>query len=168
MGKSLSKSHPINTSLRKKAEGNFPDDFFKVAFKIAKNGFAVLDGSRPIEINDQFLSILKRSRKELGDDLLKYVFKDDIPLVKEENKKNRQVIYEIRVIRGDDSLGYLEIRGHPIVYKGKKCRMLIVRDITEKKINDKLFLNYLNVLEAFPNLFVCTIQGGGFCIPIHP
>lgn len=130
---------------------DLPDSLFKTAFKITNNGMAILDGSFPVEVNNQFLGIMKRGRKDIiGKDLLSYVFKDDIPLAKEEITQNREVIYEVRFIRGDGSLAYVEVRGHPIVYKGRKQRMLIIRDITEKKINDKLFLNYLNVLEAFP------------------
>jgi len=122
---------------------------------------AILRDAFPIEANDQFLGILKRSRDEIiGKDLLRYVYKDDIPLVREEIKKNREVTYEMRCIKGDGTLGYLELRGHPIVYKGKKCRMVLVRDITIKKINEKLFLNYLNVLEAFPGaLCVHNVKG---------
>jgi PAS domain S-box-containing protein len=102
-------------------------------------------------VNDQFLGITRMNRAQLiGKDILKSIFKEDVPLAIEEMKKNRQVVYELRFIRGDGSLGYVEVRGHPIVYKGKKCRMLIVQDITQKKINDRLFRNYLNVLEAFP------------------
>src|SRR6185312_1446277 len=128
----------------------------------------ILTGSYPIEVNDQFLGILKRSRKEIiGHDLLSCVFKDDVPLAKEEIRKNRQVIYEIRFIKGDGSLAHVEVRGHPIMYKGKKCRMLIIRDITMKIINDRLFLNYLNILEAFPEP-ICVHDFRGNILYINP
>ena len=111
--------------------GGFPDSLFKAAFKITNNGMAILDKSYPIEVNDQFLDIMKRSREQIiNQDILNHIFKDDIPLVKEEIIKNRQVIYEIRFIKGDGSLGHVEVRGHPIIYKGKECRMIIIRDIT--------------------------------------
>ena len=164
MGNSLSKSNKEKVSARKKVTEDFPDSLFKTAFKITHNGIAILNKSIAIEINDQFLGMLKRSREEIiGKDLLRVVFKEDIPLVKEEIQKNRQVVYEVRFIRGDGTLGYAELRGHPIVYKGNKRRMLIIRDITAKKINDKLFLNYLNVLEAFPEA-VCVHDSGGIIL----
>lgn len=161
MGTPLSKDSSGNKPARTKVVENFPDSLFKTAFKISNNGVAILKESYPIEINDQFLGILKRSRQEIiGKDLLRFVFKDDVRLAKEEIRKNRQVIYEVRFIRGDGSLGYVELRGHPIVYMGKKRRMLIVRDITAKKISDKLFSNYLNILEAFPEaICVHDLQG---------
>lgn len=168
MGKYLSKPHSAIDFSRKQIAEDFPDSLFKAAFKITNNGMAILEKSFPIVINDQFLDILKRSRKEIiGKDILRYVFKDDIPIAKEEIRKNRQVIYEIRFIRGDGSLGHVEVRGHPIMYEGEKCRMLIVRDITEKKINDKLFRNYLNILEAFPEP-ICVHDSRGRILYTNP
>ncbi len=147
---------------------DFPDSLFKAAFKITNNGMVILNSSYPIEVNDQFLGILKRSRKEIiGNDLLSCVFKDDIALAKEEIRKNRQIIYEVRFIRGDGSLAHVEVRGHPIMYKGKKCRMLIIRDITMKIINERLFLNYLNILEAFPEP-ICVHDFKGKILYINP
>lgn len=128
----------------------------------------ILNGSFPIKVNNQFLGILKRSRKEIiGQNLLNYVFKDDVARVREEIKKNRVVTYEVRFIKGDGSLAYIEMRGHPILYKGKKCRMLIMRDITVRIINDRLFLNYLNILEAFPEP-ICVHDFRGKILYINP
>ncbi len=110
-------------------EENFPESIFKIAFKITNNGMAILDKSFPIEVNDQFLQIVKREREDvIGKDLLDHVYKDDLPLVRQEIQKNREVIYEIRFIKGDGSIAHLELRGHPIVYKGRKCRLLLVRE----------------------------------------
>jgi len=148
--------------------GGFPDSLFKAAFKITNNGMAILDKSYPIEVNDQFLDIMKRSREQIiNQDILNHIFKDDIPLVKEEIIKNRQVIYEIRFIKGDGSLGHVEVRGHPIIYKGKECRMIIIRDITSEKINDRLFLNYLTILEAFPEA-ICVHDKRGRILYSNP
>jgi PAS domain S-box-containing protein len=125
MEKAISKTRNI----KEQPEEDFPDSLFKIAFKITNNGMAILDKSFAIDVNDQFLQLVKRTREEIiGKDLLRYVFKDDVPLVKEEIQKNREVIYEIRFIKGDGSITYLELRGHPIVYKGKKCRLLLVRE----------------------------------------
>jgi PAS domain S-box-containing protein len=167
MGKPVSKTGNSIKPAQKGLE-DFPDSLFKIAFKITNNGMAILDKSFPIEVNDAFLGIVKRDKKDiLGKDVLKYVFKDDISLAKEEISKNREVIYEIRFIRGDGSLAYLELRGHPIVYKGKKRRMLLVRDITIKKINEKFILNYLNVLEAFPEA-ICVHDSKGEILYSNP
>ncbi len=168
MGKPLPKISSTNRTSSPKNQEEFPDSLFKTAFKISNNGMAILDGSYPIEINDQFLGILKRNREEIiGKDLLRFVFKDDVPLTQEEIRKNRQVIYDVRFIRGDGSLGYIELRGHPIIYKGEKRRMLIVRDITAKKISDKLFGNYLNILEAFPEA-ICVHDLHGIILFSNP
>src|ERR1700679_993698 len=112
MGKPVSKIHST-----KKTEEDFPDSLFKIAFKITNNGMAILNQSYPIDVNDPFLAIIRRTKEEIiGKDLLQFVFKDDVPLAKEEIRKNREVIYEVRFIRGDGSLAYLELRGHPVVY----------------------------------------------------
>ncbi len=164
MEKRISKK---KTKIRKSGK-RFPDALFETGFKITHNGVALLNKSYPIEVNEQFLKVVRRKREEvIGKDLLEYVFKDDIPLVRQEIKKNRNVIYEIRMFRGDGLLIYLEVRGHPIVYEGKKCRMLLLRDITAKKINDRLFLNYVNILEAFPES-ICVHDTRGIILYTNP
>jgi PAS domain S-box-containing protein len=168
MAKLIFKKKSVKSSLSKEATEEYPDSFFKIAFKIAKNGFAIIDGLYPIEVNEQFLRITKRSRDDImGEPLTTYIYKDDIPLAKEESRKNRQVIYEIRYIRGDNSLAYIEIRGHPILYKGKECRLIIIRDNTAEKLNDRLFLNYLNVLDAFPEA-ICVHDTDGKILFANP
>ncbi len=110
-------------------EHDFPDSLFKIAFKITNNGMAILDKSFPIEVNDQFLEMVKRTKKDIvGKDLLRYVHEEDLPLVKEEIKKNREVIYEVRFLKGDGTLGQFELRGHPIIYNGVKRRLLLIRE----------------------------------------
>lgn len=151
MAKPLTKTNSVNTTPRKKVVRDFPESLFKAAFKITNNGVAIIDKSIALEVNEHVLKILRMTKEQVvGADLLKFIYKEDIPRAEEEIRKNREVIYQIRIIRGDGSLGYVEIRGHPIVFRDKKCRILIVRDITSERINDRLIRNYLNVLEAFP------------------
>jgi PAS domain S-box-containing protein len=168
MVKPIPKIHSGKNSKSKKVVEDFPSNLFKTAFKITYNGVAILNNSYALEVNTQFLNMLKRKREDvIGKDLLAYIYKDDIPRVMEEMIKNREVIYEVRFIRGDGSLAYFEVRGHPIVYKGKKRRMVLMRDITVKKINDKLFLNYLNILEAFPES-ICVHDSRGIILYTNP
>jgi PAS domain S-box-containing protein len=150
MGKAIPKPHNINNAPKELMEEDFPDSLFKAAFKITNNGMAILDRAIPLEVNNQFLWIVKRTREEvIGKDLMQYVYKDDLERAKEEMIKNREVVYEVRYTKGDGTLGHLELRGHPIVYKGKKCRLLIIRE------NEMLY-NFANSDDKKKILFIKT------------
>src|SRR6185437_6822986 len=111
--------------------------------------------------NKQLLEKFNKSQKEIiGQNLLQHVYPADVERAKEEIQKNRKIIYELRVLRGDGSVIHTEVKAYPIIYDGKKCRLLILRDITRRKISESRFLNYHNMMNAFPEaVFIHNMEG---------
>src|SRR6185437_5257945 len=105
--------------------------------------------------NKQLLEKFNKSQKEIiGQNLLQHVYPADVERAKEEIQKNRKIIYELRVLRGDGSVIHTEVKAYPIIYDGKKCRLLILRDITRRKISESRFLNYHNMMNAFTSVCI--------------
>ena len=129
----------------------FPSDLFKVAAEMSNDGMAITYNGVALLANKQLLDTFKKKKKEVvGQNLLQHVYGEDIEKAREEIQKNRRIIYELRVVRGDGTMVFTEVRAHPIIYKGKKCRLLILRDITQRKQSESRFRNYYNMINAFP------------------
>lgn len=129
----------------------FPSDLFKVAAEMSNDGMTITYNGVALLANKQLLETFQKKKKEvIGQNLLQHVYPEDIAKAKEEILKNRRIVYELRIIRGDGAMVYAEVRAHPIIYKGKKCRLLILKDITLRKQSESRFRNYYNMINAFP------------------
>lgn len=139
----------------------FPSDLFKVAAEMSNDGMAITYNGVALLANRQLLETFQKKRKEVvGQNLLQHVYPKDIGKATEEIQKNRRIVYELRVVRGDGTMVYAEVRANPIIYKGKKCRLLILRDITLRKQNESRFRNYYNMINAFPEaVFIHDKEG---------
>jgi len=129
----------------------FPSDLFKVAADMSDDGMTITLDGVALLANEQLLNTFQKTREQIiGQNLLQHIYPDDLPKAKEESQKNRKIVYEIRIVRGDGTPVHAEIRAHPIIYKGQKCRLIIVRDITRRKLSENRFKNYHNMMNAFP------------------
>jgi len=134
---------------------DFPSDLFKVAAEMSDAGMAITHDGIALLANEQLLSTFQKKRSEIiGQNLLQHVYSEDVERAKEEIQKNRKIVYEIRVVRGDGTPVHTEIRAHPIIYKDKKCRLLLLRDITRRKISESRSVNYHNIMNAFPEAVI--------------
>ncbi len=145
----------------KDTEQNFPQDLFKTVSELTTDGLAITDNGHFVLVNDQLLSTFHLKREEIiGTNTLDLIHKDDVQRAIDEVSQNRKIFYELKVRRGDGVYIHTEVRGHPIMYNGKKCRLLMLRDITQRKIADNLFTNYLNMIDAFPEA-ICVHDKSG-------
>jgi PAS domain S-box-containing protein len=145
----------------KKIDDDFTDDLFKTVCDLTTDGLAITENGHFLHVNDQLLAIFKLKREQIiGKNSIDLIHKDDVAKAMEEVAQNRKILYELRVRRGDGIFISTEVRGHPVMYHGKKCRLLIVKDITQRKISDKLFNNYLNIIDAFPEA-ICVHDKSG-------
>ncbi len=133
------------------ADDELPTDLFKVASEISDSALAITHNGIAIFANEKLYSTFRKTKEEiLGQNLLMHVYPDDVEKAKQEIIKNRKIIYELRVVRGDGVIVHAEVRGHPIRYKGKPCRLLLIRDISRRKMSESRFRNYYNMMNAFP------------------
>ncbi|HTA82248.1 MAG TPA: PAS domain S-box protein, partial [Bacteroidia bacterium] len=140
---------------------DFPKDLFTTVSELTTDGLAITEKGHFLLVNDQLLSTFKLKREELiGSDSLELIHKDDVARAMDEVTRNRKVFYELRVRRGDGLYILTEVRGHPVLFQGRECRLLIVKDITQRKIADRLFNNYLNIIDAFPEA-ICVHDKSG-------
>lgn len=145
----------------KENKHDFPQDLFKTVWELATDGMAIVENGRMILVNDQLVATFKTTRETLvGRKTLDFVHEDDIERAVQEVKMNRKVFYELRLKRGDGAYIHAEVRGHPILYQDKECRLLIVKDITQRKIADSLFNNYLNIIDSFPEAMCVHDKSG--------
>ncbi|MGP8217661.1 MAG: histidine kinase dimerization/phosphoacceptor domain -containing protein [Bacteroidia bacterium] len=145
----------------KEKKSDFPQDLFKTVSELTTDGLAILENGRFLLVNDQLLETFKVRREEIiGTETLKFVHKDDIELAIDELRQNRKVFYELKLKRGDGIYIHTEVRAHPILFDGRECRLLMLRDMTQRKIADRLFANYLNIVDAFPET-ICVHDKSG-------
>jgi PAS domain S-box-containing protein len=134
-----------------KQNREFPNDLFKTVSELTTDGLAIIENGVFLLVNDQLLETFHTTRELLiGTKTMDFVHKDDIAKAGEELSLNRKVVYELRIRRGDGAYVHAEVRAHPVMYQGRKCRLLMLKDITARKISERLFENYLNIIDAFP------------------
>jgi PAS domain S-box-containing protein len=147
---------------------DFPSDLFKVAAEMSNDGMAITYNGVALLANEQLLKTFQKKRNEIiGQSLLQHVYPEDVLKAKEEIQKNRRIVYELRAVRGDGVIVYVEVRAHPIIYKNKECRLLILRDISRRKISESRFLNYYNMMNAFPEAVFIHDREGKILLSNH-
>ncbi len=140
---------------------DFPQDLFKTVSELTTDGLAITEKGFFVLVNDQLLSTFHLKREEIiGTSTLDLIHEDDVKRAISEVEQNRKIFYELKVRRGDGVYIQTEVRGHPIQFDGRQCRLLILRDITPRKITEKLFINYLNMIDAFPEA-ICVHDKSG-------
>lgn len=142
-------------------EPEFPQDLFKTVADLTTDGLAITENGIFLLVNDQLLTTFHLKREEIiGTNTLDLIHQDDVQRAMQEVEQNRKIFYELKVRRGDGVYIQTEVRGQPITYEGKPCRLLILRDITPRKITERLFNNYLNMIDAFPEA-ICVHDKSG-------
>lgn len=138
-----------------------PTDLFKVASEISDAALAITYNGIAIFANKQLYTTFGKTEEEIiGKNLLLNVYHEDVEKAKQEIQKNRKIIYELRVVKGDGTIVHAEVKGHPIRYKDKVCRLLLIRDITKRKLSESRFKNYYNMMNAFPEaVFIHDLRG---------
>jgi PAS domain S-box-containing protein len=145
----------------KNSSGDFPQDLFRTVSEMTTDGLAITENGLFVLVNNQLLATFHLKREEIiGTNTLDLIHPDDVKRAIDEVAQNRKIFYELKVRRGDGVYIHTEVRGHPIMYEGRKCRLLMLRDITQRKIADKLFINYLNLIDAFPEA-ICVHDSSG-------
>lgn len=158
-------SDDINTQ---SPERDFSQDLFKTVSELTTDGLAIIENGCFMLVNDQLLTTFMYRREDLiGTQTLNFVHKDDLKRAIDELRQNRKVTYEIRLMRNDGVYLNTEVRAHPVMYEGRECRLLVIQDVTSRKRRDRLFANYFNIIDAFPEAICVHDKSGRILFSNH-
>jgi PAS domain S-box-containing protein len=138
------------------------EERFKLLANSTIEGITFSEDGKIIDCNDQFAFLHGYdSRKEvIGKNLTEFFHPDDENVLQQRTQSNDEELIEIRGIRKDNSLMWLDSKGKYIPYGSKKIRVTVTYDITDrKKFEDGL----LKSKQAYETL----VEGSPYGIFIH-
>ncbi len=92
------------------------------------------DLGKIIETNQRSFDTMGYHKEDcIGRELKEFIHPDDISLVQSKMLTNDLQNYEIRLIKKDGTIIYVEIMSRPYIYANKTVRVAAVRDISENK-----------------------------------
>ena len=105
-------------------------------------GIVITEEGVIVEANKSFSSIFGYDDPSdvLGSSVLQFVAPEYVGVVQESIAEDREEPYEILGVRKDGSMLDLEIRGRSSSYRGREVRLAAVRDITDRKRNEREIL----------------------------
>ncbi len=129
-------------SERKQAEEALraSEEQHRLLFETAQEGIIVRVGGELVYFNPMMLEISGYSAEELlGRNLIDFVYPPDRDtvlsnLAKRETGMKAELQYQIRIIRKDGSLRWVEMNGANLEWHGKPATLNFIKDITEQKL----------------------------------
>ncbi len=149
-------SRDITGSLKIKNALDESENNFKALAENANDGIVIAGGKNGIHqyVNQRFCNIIGYSKAEL----MKIGFKELTPSnrTNEMGEKYQRSLsgkilplnYETELLRKDGKIVPIEITGGQTIWRGKQAAIVIVRDITERKVIEKELITYRNHLEG--------------------
>lgn len=160
-------SRDITASMKIEKALDESENNFKALAENANDGIVIAGGKNGMHqyINQRFCNITGYSKAEL----MKIGFKDMVPSnrTNEMGKKYKRSLsgkilplnYETEIIRKDGKIMPIEITGAQTIWQGKSAAIVIVRDITDRKVIEKELITYRNHLEEIVDQRVSEIKG---------
>ncbi|MFH1001357.1 MAG: PAS domain S-box protein, partial [Bacteroidota bacterium] len=145
----------ITLTLRELLES---EERFKLLSDLTFEGIAIHHNDEIIELNQQFAHIFGYKPEELlGKNIFSLTTEDMKAMAYNYRTKNIQT-YEATARRKDGSFFIVELHAKPVRYKGKECRFISVRDITERKSAENVIVEseqrFRSLFENMVNAFV--------------
>jgi PAS domain S-box-containing protein len=104
----------------------------------AFEGIFISENGRVVDVSDQGLKMFGYTREELvGKQLVELVTPDDLEVVAEALRTERETIYGHHLRRQDGSTFYGEAQSRHVHLGGRTLRMTALRDITERKMAEQ-------------------------------
>jgi two-component system sensor histidine kinase EvgS len=127
----------IKLAIKKLEEKN--ENFEKIFNSTMEMIFISDENYKVVRVNNAVLKILNLKSKEniIGKSIFNFVYKDDIEKVKQNFKKEKSDIYEIRLVYKDKIIPAL-VKVEYITVEGKQYRLGFAQDITFLKKNEEL------------------------------
>jgi PAS domain S-box-containing protein len=145
-------------TLRKETERALveSEDRYRVAIEHSNDGVAIVSGNRHVFVNKKFLEIFgyERLNEVVGKSISLTVHPDDrkrLPgyILKRQRNKPAPSIYEMKGVRKDGKVVYIEVSATNISFYGKPASLAYLRDITDRKEKEgKLAENVEQITQA--------------------
>jgi len=139
----LSMFQDITTSRRVEAALRESEELYRTALEQSNDGIVIIKDSLYLYFNPTFLATVGRQAEDLqGKSFGSYIHPEDLGMVREYHQKRQQGQpapnrYELRVLKPDASIVYLDISTVEITYQGEKAVLAYVKDITERKQSER-------------------------------
>ena len=147
------------------------EERYRIAIEHSNDGVALVEGDKHIYVSNKFVEIFGYASPEelIGQPQSATVHPDDYERVSDINRQRQRgepvpFRYEFKGIRKDGTYVYVEVSATKINYKGAPVTLAYVRDITERKIAEKLLKEtedkYRGIFEnAVEGIFQTTPDG---------
>jgi len=133
-----------DVSYRKETEKVLKDNEarFKSLMLATFEGILVHSENTIIDVNDTFAAMMHCTKEELiGTPVYELGTKESKDIILKKINEKRETLYEVIILRKDNTVFNAEIRAKNMTFMGKDARVASIRDITEKKIIDKSIQN---------------------------
>jgi len=140
---------------KKKLENEFREnrEKFDILFRSSMEGIVIHDNGKILEVNDAFTFMFKCSPSyAVGRYLLDFMVPEYKEIMTEKMKSEHEIPYEIVAMKNNGNRIFTEVTGRPTVHQGKKVRMEIFNNISERKKAEKR-IRYLSFHDKLTELY---------------
>jgi len=139
---------------------------FMGLYEGAFEGIAVHHHGRILDANNTLARMLGYTREELlGKTVPNLIDPASKAVVKKDIEQGIDKIYETTCLKKDGSRLFVEMSSKPYVHKGRKVRLMAIRDVTERKKTTEALKEseqlYRSLVETSPDcVFLCDLNAG--------
>jgi len=150
---------------------NESQERYRTAIEYSNDGVALVEGDKLIFVNKRMVEMFGYATPDelIGKTVALTVHPDDAEMVLNINRKRQKgehvpSRYEFKGIKKDGSVAYIEVSATRVNYKGISVALAYLRDITERKLSEKLLKEtedkYRSMFEnAVEGMFQTTADG---------
>ena len=126
---------------------------FEKLSNAASEGIGIETNGIIQDVSDRFCELTAYPKDELiGKPITKIFYTDDIPKALANYKQGKTEPIELRLLRKDETIKYVEVRGSNSTFKGEKARMVAIYDLTEhKQVEEKIKTSEANLKALINN-----------------
>ncbi|MEK7785462.1 MAG: PAS domain S-box protein, partial [Chloroflexota bacterium] len=126
----------IDITERKRAEAALQESEarYRTLAAASFEGIAIIEKGALLDANDQFAMMMGYDRSELiGKPVIELVAPESRDVVMDAIRSEKQEPYEPFTLRKDGTTFPVEVRGRPMDVGGRRLRVAVIRDITQRK-----------------------------------
>ncbi|MCB0155736.1 MAG: PAS domain S-box protein, partial [Anaerolineae bacterium] len=110
------------------------EERFRKLSESTQEAIAITDKGKVVDANEQFARLFGYEPEEvLGKRAWEFATPEYRDLASRHDLSDQDVQYEAMHRRKDRSVFWAQVSGKSIIYKGRKARVNVIRDITERK-----------------------------------